>query len=152
MKPTDRVCRCGRAMRYELRVPGGSGPGRFFNFYSCSCGHVECVPHDEGADPIRIDGLRRGFACASSARRCVQQSHRSRRQALSQLRRPVDALISRLALRHTALRTSTRPSPINCAAAARMSSGIEVASDREQMLERLQLPSLCSVEGIELWW
>jgi len=37
-------------MRYELRVPGASEPGRFFNFYSCSCGHVECVPGKAGDD------------------------------------------------------------------------------------------------------
>jgi hypothetical protein len=37
-------------MRYELRVPGMSGPGRFFIFYSCCCGNVECVPYKADAD------------------------------------------------------------------------------------------------------
>ena len=50
MKPTDRVCPCGRAMRYEVRVPGVSEPSGFFIFYSCCCGHVECVPDNAEAD------------------------------------------------------------------------------------------------------
>jgi hypothetical protein len=27
----------------EVRVPGVTEAGHFFNFYSCSCGRVECV-------------------------------------------------------------------------------------------------------------
>jgi hypothetical protein len=37
-------------MRYEVRVPGVSDPNHFFIFYSCCCGHVDCVPDKAEAD------------------------------------------------------------------------------------------------------
>jgi len=37
-------------MRYEVRVPGVSEPNRYFIFYSCCCGHVECVPDNAEAN------------------------------------------------------------------------------------------------------
>lgn len=44
MRKPAKACVCGRAMRYELRVPGVFEAGRIFTFFSCACGRVDCVP------------------------------------------------------------------------------------------------------------
>ena len=48
MRHDTQTCSCGRAMRFEVRVPGVAEPGRFFAFYSCACGRVDCAPDEAG--------------------------------------------------------------------------------------------------------
>jgi hypothetical protein len=53
MRSPEQVCKCEQPMRREVRVPGISEPGRFFVFYSCGCGHVECVPDNAEVHAIK---------------------------------------------------------------------------------------------------